>query len=271
MATPHRYAIIETSHGAIALEDRGQGDVPLVMIHGNSFSREAFRYQMDSPLAERYRLIALDLPGHGESANAINPSRTYTREGYADAVHELLATMGLTRVRLLGWSLGGHIAIEMAARFPGIEGVVITGTPPVPNGGFALGFHFRPESALAGQEHWTEEEADRFGHGILGRHLTPSLREALYRADGAARRILFEGVRSGVGIDQKQAVETMTIPLAVINGAEDPAIKLDYLDTLSYGSLWGGSCLRIDGAGHAPFLDAPTPFNAVLSRFMATA
>ena len=102
------------------MEEVGHGDLPVLLIHGNSLSREVFRMQLGGALSAKYRLVALDLPGHGNSGNALNPSRTYTRPGLADAVIEVLGLLGLGEVVVVGWSLGGHIALQMASQFSGI-------------------------------------------------------------------------------------------------------------------------------------------------------
>ncbi len=59
------------------------------------------------------------------------------------------------------------------------------------------------------------------------------------------------------------------MPIAVLNGAEDPLINLDYLDSISFKNLWRGQCQRIAGAGHAPFLQKPTVFNEMLNEYLA--
>ena len=111
--------MIATSHGVLAVEESGQGDIPVLLIHGNSFCRSVFRNQMQGQIAKNHRFIAFDLPGHGESSNATDPSRSYTRSGLADAAVELLDKLGVTEAIVFGWSLGGHIGIEMIPRFLG--------------------------------------------------------------------------------------------------------------------------------------------------------
>ena len=120
-----------TSHGSIVVEEAGRGELPVLLIHGNSLSREVFRKQLGGALSSKYRLVAFDLPGHGDSGDALNASRTYTRSGLADAATEVLDMLGLREVVVVGWSLGGHIALEMAARFFGIKGLLISKAPPV--------------------------------------------------------------------------------------------------------------------------------------------
>ena len=98
---------------------------------------------------------------------------------------------------------------------------------------------------------------------------SPDLKTALVRADGIARSTLFEARRAGLGADQRKLVESLTMPIAMLNGAEDPFINLDYLDSISFKNLWGGQRQRIVGAGHAPFLQKPTVFNEILNEYLA--
>ena len=259
---------LATSHGAIAVEEAGQGDVPVLLIHGNSSCRSVFRQQLAGPLAQDHRLIAFDLPGHGDSGDAPDPVRSYTRPGLADAAIEILAKLGVGDVVLFGWSLGGHIALEMVPRLPRIRGVMISGTPPVGRGRMADGFIPAPHMKLAGQEHLSPEEIDAFGHAIFAEGFAPFLREAMARTDGRARKILFEAARAGIGVDQRQVVETTPVPLAVVNGADDPFIRLDYIDSLHYARLWEGECHRLPGLKHAPFWEAPDAFDPLLDQFL---
>jgi pimeloyl-ACP methyl ester carboxylesterase len=259
---------VPTSHGDVAVHERGSGPCTLFMIHGNSSSAEAFLYQFGSPLLERYRLVAVDLPGHGVSGDATQPQRTYTRPGFADALMEVLAQIDLPDPVLLGWSLGGHIALEMAPRLPSLRGAMICGTPPV---GRDMAQGFQPGTAVryGSREYLTGEELEAFGRSIFGDALDASLRAAMARADGSMRRILFEAARAGAGVDQRQVVERLAPPLAIVNGADDHLINLDYIDSIAYANLWSGTCHRLPGAGHAPFREVPAAFNALLARFLA--
>jgi pimeloyl-ACP methyl ester carboxylesterase len=94
MSISTRQHMIDTSHGSLAVEETGQGALPVLLIHGNSFCRGVFRNQMHGEIAKNYRLIAFDLPGHRQSSNATDPERSYTRPGLADAAVELLDKLG---------------------------------------------------------------------------------------------------------------------------------------------------------------------------------
>lgn len=268
MNTDRRERTLNTSHGEIAVKEWGHGAIPVVVIHGNSSSHEVFRPQWEAPQLQGHRLVALDLPGHGASADAAYPARTYTRPGFADAVIEVLQKLDLSAPVLFGWSLGGHIALEMASRHLPLRGVMICGTPPV---GTVMSEGFNPKSGVryGSMEHLSPSDIEAFGTAIFGASFNPALRDALARADGQARKALFEAARAGAGVNQRWVVENMSTPLAIVNGADDALINLDYIDSLRYARLWSGRCHRLEGAGHAAFRERPAAFNALLGEFLA--
>ena len=259
---------IDTSHGSLAVEEVGQGGIPVLLIHGNSTCRDVFRHQLEGRLAENHHFIAFDLPGHGESSNAPDPMRTYTRSGLADAAIELLKKLGETEVIVFGWSLGGHVGMEMLTRFPGTRGLMITGAPPVGPHTMAQGFKSTPQHGVAGKPDLSEADIDAFIQAMFGASARSSLHDAMVRADGRFRKRLFDAVRAGEGVDQRLIVESSPVPLAVVNGGADGMINLDYFDTIAYANLWESHCHRLPGAGHAPFWEASDDFNPVLERFL---
>jgi pimeloyl-ACP methyl ester carboxylesterase len=259
---------VPTPHGKLFVEDTGGPGVPLLLIHGNSSCRHVFARQIRSGLAARCRLIAFDLPGHGRSYDANDPVRTYSLPGLADCTVELLARLGVSDAVVLGWSLGGHIGIEMLSRFPGMKGLILTGAPPIRRGGFAEGFAVAPADGLAGRRHLSEVEVDSFARIMFGAPVEPFLRDAISRSDGRCRQGLFEASRAGLGVDQRLAVEGSALPIAVINGAADPLIRLDYVESVAYRKLWDRQCHRLGGVGHAAFWHAADTFNALLGRFL---
>jgi pimeloyl-ACP methyl ester carboxylesterase len=268
MSTSTRQHIISTSHGALAVEESGQGGVPVLLIHGNSFCRGVFRSQIQGEIAENHRLITFDLPGHGQSSDAPDPQRSYTRPGLADAVVELLDKLEVKEAVVFGWSLGGHIGIEMIPRFPEMRGLMICGAPPVRNKQMSEGFNVSAHRSVAGQLELSKADIDAFVEGIFGESAEPFLRDAVARSDGRFRKRLFEAARAGEGVDQRLTVESSPVPLAVVNGGADPFVNLDYFDTVAYANLWEDRCHRLNGLKHAPFWEAPRDFDPVLARFL---
>jgi pimeloyl-ACP methyl ester carboxylesterase len=269
-AAARRYALA-TTHGWIAVTESGKGGgLPLLMIHGNSTSGDVFKHQMTGPLALDGPLVAIDLPGHGRSGNAPEPRRSYTLAGLADAVLEVLEMIGLRDLAIFGWSLGGHVALQMAPQLgDDLKGLMITGTPPVGAATMMDGFLPSQHLLRARLQHFSAADVAAFGTAVLGEASDPALCQAVARADGLMRKTLFESVRDPAAIDQRWLAENLAVPLAVVNGAADPIVNLDYLDGLDYANLWHRRCHRLDGLGHAPFWQAPALFNPILRRFRA--
>ena len=84
----------DTSDGRIAFYDNRADGLALVMLHANSICKESFALQITA-FGNTYRTIAIDLPGHGGSSDATDPRRSYSMTGYANAVSELLAGIGV--------------------------------------------------------------------------------------------------------------------------------------------------------------------------------
>jgi pimeloyl-ACP methyl ester carboxylesterase len=249
-------------------EEHGKGGTPVLLIHGNSSCRDVFQHQLHAQLAENYRFIAFDLPGHGQSSDAPDPARTYTRPGLAEAAVELLEKLRITQVVVLGWSLGGHIGIEMMHLFPGLLGLMITGAPPVSRSNIAEGFHAPPAMGAAGKSVLSIAEIEAFVQAIFGDSAQPFFHDAVTRADARFRKTLFEAARTGAGVDQRLVVESGPALLAVVNGGADNIVNLDYFDTIVYANLWEGKCHRLRGLGHAPFWQGPRSFNPIFARFL---
>lgn len=264
---------VATSFGDIAVmisEGRGPN---VLLIHGNSSAKEIFQKQLTSPLGRRYRMVAMDLPGHGGSRNAADPAKTYNIPGYAMAAGEVMDKLKMTSATVIGWSLGGHIGIDMLSRNAKVRGLLITGTPPIGKNPEALGQGFKPtpHMGLTGKEVFTAEDADAYAHATAGRKapFEPFIVDSVRRTDGRARRMMIEAFMRGVGDDQRKIVETSKVPLAVVAGGEDEFVNNDYLKLPAYGNLWRGQVQLIPAVGHAPFWEAPDQFNILLGAFLA--
>ncbi|RMZ74590.1 Six-hairpin glycosidase [Pyrenophora seminiperda CCB06] len=257
----------------------------LLLLHGISSSSKLFSHILDSTaLNTKYRIVTFCLPGHGASSKAPSSEKTYWPRGYADLAVHILQHLRITQVVVLGWDLGGHVGIEMVdlTKQVGIEmkGLMLVGAPP------ALGkeqvskaFKFEDGGlGLSGQKNWSDEQADLFARNsaAAGREecFEPFMLEDAKMTDSRARMFMAQsflgtGDTGAVGVDQRSVVEETDVPVAVVNGAEDQFVNLDYLDEISWKRLWKGKCIRLEGLGHAPFWEDPGMFEGLLVEFMA--
>jgi pimeloyl-ACP methyl ester carboxylesterase len=191
--------------------------------------------------------------------------------GYAEAAVELLEVMGIDRAAIYGWSLGGHIALEMLPRFPGLVGMMLSGTPPVGQGAEKVmaGFKPNPNAGIVGKTELTPEEVEILIYATYGGPIDAALRAALNRTDGRARAIMFQALLAGQTSDQRALVENSDVPIAIVNGADDLLVNLDYIGGLAFRNLWDKHCFTFRGAAHAPFLQAQHAFDPIFSRFLS--
>lgn len=93
----------------------GNGEITLVMVHGWSCDSRYFREQV-GPFSKKYRLVLVDLAGHGHSGTG----RTeYTMESFGEDVRAVVEATGAQQVILVGHSMGGQVIAEAAALMPG--------------------------------------------------------------------------------------------------------------------------------------------------------
>ena len=91
----------------------GRGE-PLLLLHGNSQSIEAFTYQIPE-LSKHYQVISIDTRGQGKSTE---DGKTYTYDLFASDMNSFLDQLGLDSVNIVGWSDGGNTGLIMAMKYP---------------------------------------------------------------------------------------------------------------------------------------------------------
>ena len=262
--------IMRTSHGDISVFDSGSEGQALLFIHGNSSCKEAFHNQVKA-FRDRYRVVAFDLPGHGVSHNC-DPRTDYNYEAYAKVAMEIVSKLGLGKPVVVGWSLGGYVALEYAASGYPISGLVISGTSPL--GTFPddmpSGYIASPHMELAGKKfHSWREKRDYAAHTVTEHAPNAELvRKSVWRTDGRAREQVVAGMKTVDWPRQIRLLKQGSLPFAMINGPEDPFINHTYCASFDYGSIWSGHPVNIEGGGHAPFLAKPEAFNEALAAFL---
>jgi pimeloyl-ACP methyl ester carboxylesterase len=235
----------------------------LLLLHGNSFDGRVFDRQVGI-LARRFRVIVADLPGHGLSGHSSN-GEAYTLTGMAEAILDAMATL-CSSFAVYGWSLGGHVALEMVRTSSCVEGAMISGAPPLGPGLLSLLSSFKPNliARLAAKESWTDEQFARFHSKALGRDLglLP------YSPDGKARPIIARSLLKGVGRLQRAVVEQGNTPVHLIATDSDPFLRPGYMLNVKPACDPLNGTTLIKSSGHAPFIDQPSKFDTIVTNFM---
>jgi pimeloyl-ACP methyl ester carboxylesterase len=263
---------IDTPNGAVAVHDSAGEGPAVVLVHGNSSSSRAFSRQLEGPLGQQLRLIAIDLPGHGESDDAKDPG-DYSLPGHARAVRAVVEALGLSKAHFAGWSLGGHVVLEMASDLPRARGFVIFGAPPlaVPVAA-SRAFRLHPAMKFTFQESLDSAEASAYVAAFFKpgfADVPPFFLKDVLRTDRRARSRLGISVGGGHYRDEVAIVGGLKIPLAVLHGPDDGLVNGEYFACVPMPSLWRGAAQVIPGAGHAPQWETPEAFDALIGTFVA--
>ena len=269
-------------HGhPVAYHAAGSGPV-VVLIHGITSSADAWR-QVIPALAERYTVVAPDLIGHGGSAK---PRGDYSLGAYASGVRDLLAALGHDRATVVGHSMGGGIAMQLAYQFPerverlalvssgglGKEVGWVLRAATLPGADLVLPLLTRrgPRDALgiastlmgrAGMRTRADVRGTALGLASLSE---PRARRAFLHT---ARSILDSSGQRVSATDRLYLAEGM--PTLIVWGLRDPMIPAAHGIT-AHAAIPHSRLELFADAGHYPFDEDPERFAAVLSDFVAS-
>jgi malonyl-CoA O-methyltransferase len=239
---------------------------PLVLLHGWGADSRTLTPLADL-LGAHAPVTALDLPGFGTNAAV-------------DFPHDLAALLDFLDARvapgsvLVGWSLGGALALRLAERFPSkVRAVVSIATNPCfvrrvdwPHGMDAASFRdFR-----AGVADEPERQLERFGalQARSDRHERAVHRRLRgSRVRGAAGENLLRALDTLAALDLRGTLPALTQPVLHIFGTRDRLVPVQVADDVRRLQP-GVSVFTVDGAAHAPFLSAPRVVAARILDFL---
>jgi pimeloyl-ACP methyl ester carboxylesterase len=257
--------------------DIGSGpDTPMIMVHGLGGQWQNWLENIPR-IAQERRVIAPDLPGFGLSEV---PREEISISGYARCVESLRERLGIERVNLVGNSMGGFIAAEVAIQFAaGVERLVLVSAAgltgpnvsraPVLTGG-------RVAAALTAV---TAARHRAMARRPVSRHLALALvarHPARLRADvawealmkGAGKPGFHDALRACLEYDFRERLPEISCPTLIVWGEKDAVLPLRDAD--EFESLIPDSRkVVLEDTGHVPQLERPEAFNQVLLDFVA--
>jgi pimeloyl-ACP methyl ester carboxylesterase len=269
-----------TIHGrSVTYAEAGQGPV-LLLIHGMGGTFENWQ-EVIEPLGRHHTVIAPDLPGHGASAPG---SGDYSIGALAAGLRDLLLALGQERATLVGHSLGGGIAMQLAYQFPEMAERLVL----VASGG--LGPEVSPvlrAAALPGADLFIAATAglgQRVGstlaRGLSAIGLRPNAdvaevaRGYASLTDPDRRAAFLATLRSvvGTGGQRVDAADRLylaeAVPVLIVWGARDSIIPVSHGED-AHRAIPDSRLEIFKDVGHLPQLEAPGRFIAALERFLA--
>ena len=229
----------------------GAGENALVFIHGGLADRTFFDGQLEA-FADRYRVIALDLAGHGESGA---DRKKWGLPEFGADVKAVVDAEKLERVILFGNSLGGPTAIEAGLLLPGrVIGVV--GIDTFQNLDHSIPAQYARQRAEAFRADYSgslKSMMKMLFHADADPALVAEAERRMQKTSPAAAHAMFMSL---AGYNQAAAARKLAVPLRAINGDLYPTdadsvrkIKVDF------------DALVMKHMGHYPMLERPDDFN----------
>lgn len=234
---------IQIGPADVYYQTRGSG-TPVVLIHGLSGSSRWWARNVDA-LARHFRVYTIDLINFGQTRG---PQRFVLSEA-ADTLTAWMDHVGVERASLIGHSMGGFIAADLAARFPERADRLVLVDAAL------IAF----ERSYLGHAAGLIRAVRRLPLNFYPLLVTDALRAGPVSILGAARQLVTTDIRAKVA-----QIRADTL---IVWGEHDTAVPLDIGRKLNR-HLPDARFVIIEGAGHNPMWDRPTAFNRVVLDFL---
>jgi pimeloyl-ACP methyl ester carboxylesterase len=241
---------------------RGAGDVAVVFVHCWSCSRAFWREQLDV-FKDDYRVVSLDLGGHGASGAERDP---FTVTGLAGDVVAVADGLDLQKMILVGHSMGGPVSLEAAHRMPGrVAGIIAVDT--LQNADFKY-----PQEIFDNMVASLEADFKGTMAGFFQGMASPSMNEELKawivdEASAARPEVAIALMSDFAGIDMPALFQNAGVPIRAINSAPqgERGWATDVEANRKYSDF---DAVLMEGAGHFLQLERPEEFNRHLKRVL---
>ncbi len=265
---------------AYRLAGAGTGET-LLLVHGMAGSSDTWRHVMPK-LSSRYRVLAPDLPGHGASAK---PRGDYSLGAYAATLRDLLDALDIERVTVVGQSLGGGVAMQLAYQFPErCERLVL-----ISSGGLGreVSWTLRLLSAPGSElllsliaPPFVRNWGNSAGSWLGSKGIRAAMVEEMWRAyaslsEAPSRRAFLRILRSVVDTGGQAVSATSrlylssSMPMQLIWGDRDPIIPVSHGRT-THEAMPESRLDILEGIGHFPHVEAPDAVVDIIDTFMST-
>lgn len=255
-------ATVKAADGlAFTYDNRGQGDTALVFLHGWCCDREYWKHQADE-FAKEYRVITVDLPGHGTSGK---DRKQWSIKGLSADIESLIKSLGLKRVILVGHSMGGLISLETARRLPGVV-VGIVGVDTLQNAEMEFS---KEQAKQVGEAYKSDFKAMmENGDGMFPEKIDPELKKwILTRAQSQDRTMAVALIEDFPNLNISQMMKDAKVPVRCINSAPSTQISIATAPDINK-KYCDFKVVIMENVGHYPMLEKPAEFNQKLREVL---
>ncbi len=266
----------------------------LVMIHGGFGSLHNWEGWVDN-LKDDYRLISMDLLGHGLTGKY--PKNLYDRHSERDAVHQLLQKLGVEKYSIAGNSFGGGVALELVLQYPQeVEGLILVDSEGIPNGedGYDISL-FNDDKPItpSDPDFYTLSLLERVGSKFINKYVVKSTLDSMvynkalltddfvdyyskilrYEGNREAQLLMF---RQGMYLISKNGkmdllprLKEINCPTLIMQGKQDFLVPMKVAEKFK-ANIKGSKLAVVDNAGHMPMIEKPKETAKFIEEFMQT-
>lgn len=238
----------------------------VLLIHGLGWDSTLWTGQIEALAAAGWRVLAPDLRGMGASEK---PDQPYDIDGYRHDMSALLDAMHVRQAAVVGFSLGGMIAIAMAAAEPQRVGAAVFACCNASVSAEAsAGTEAMLERAAAlGPLRFAEEQAEAIWRAEWASANPQAVQDFIAWRAAMDQAALTRAFRAAYGVDLRPALPGITVPTRVIVADEDTFLTVETGRTISE-HLPRGDLVIIEESGHMAPIEQPSAFNAALFDFL---
>lgn len=256
----------------VFVQDWGTGK-PIVFIHGWPLSHEMFEYQFAQLPQQGYRCTAIDLRGYGKSDK---PWGDYSFDVMADDVKQVLKALNLNDITLVGFSMGGAIAVRYMGRHQservaklvllGAATPCLTKKPDFPQGLDAAIYDDFIRACYTDRAKMNAE----FGQATFHNPLSPDLSNWFTSLGMAASpHATAMGVVALRDSDLRPDLGKINVPTAIFHGVYDKIAPLATTAEVNHQGIKDSKLIRFENSGHGLFYDEKDKLNEELIHFIS--
>lgn len=264
---------IDVSQNRTSYIEAGEGETTLLMIHGNTLRKESFLPQFNSSLNDHFRLVAVDLPGHGDFVNNGDAESLYSIAGLEDFVIQFCREMKFDHLVLFGHSLGGHIAIEAASGIESLKGIIALGTPPLTSIETShTPFLEHPAFPSLMQGELSDDQINQLACSFWkeGEEVPVWITESIRATDPEFRSSFGKSVAAGALKDEVAEMKKLHFPVALAVGEHDALINHQYIQEVAGKIIWNKNVQVIKEAGHTAHAEKPDQVNRLIFDYISS-
>lgn len=265
----HQESVVLNGIPIHCIERPAKGETAIVFIHGRCMSAHIWEKQFASPLLNPYRLLAFDLPGHGESGRATDQSG-YSLASYKRTLLALIEHYQLTDYLLVGLSLGGHIVLQALPDLNGCRGLFAMTMPIAKPMEPQLMYRPNDLAERAFQPSPSATDIHDYIRQLLQfepDEVPDVLINDFKQTDPSIHTGILQSILDGHYENEQELIRSTPIPVALVAGAEDQLHELSYLGTPN-PAIWRQAPQFVGAAGHLLPWENSVAVNELLVRFM---